>query len=393
MTGTYPAPRPAVRDLVEDAIGVRRELHRHAELSTEEWHTQEVILSWLRSAGVEDVAAIADTGVTGIVLGGRPGPNLLWRADIDGLPLAEATGLAFASQNPGAMHACGHDGHTAIALAMASALAAARASLAGSVRFAFQPAEEHVGGARRMIEQGIMRDPKVERVFGLHILADYPVGEVRIAPGAVFAAATHFRTIIRGSGGHASAPHQAVVPIVVAAQAIVALQTVVSRNVPAAEAAVLTVGRIQGGVRGNIIPDEVMMSGTIRTFNPEVQVLIVARVDEILRGVTGAMRATYQFDHSTLPACVNDPACAALVERVAVGFLGPDRVAAARLTGADDMAAFLEAAPGAYLFLGGRNESRGIVHPHHSPGFNFDEACIPLGIELGLRIIEAAGTE
>jgi amidohydrolase len=387
MSGT--AVRPAVRALVERAVATRRDLHEHAELSTEEHRTQALIMERLGGLGLDDVRACADTGVTAIVRGAEAGPNLLWRADIDGLPLMEETGLPFASREK-AMHACGHDGHVAIALAMAEAVQRSRGALAGSVRFAFQPAEEHVGGARRMIEDGVMAAPKVERAFGLHIWAPVAVGEVRVAAGPVFAAATHLRIIIRGRGGHASAPHQTIDPIVVAAQAIVALQTVVSRAVDPEQAAVFTIGRIEGGVRGNIIPNEVMMSGTIRTFEASVLKGVLARVDEILRGVTSAFGAEYQFDTSTLRAVVNDPACSALVASVASAFLGPEHVGEARTTGGDDMSYFLEEAPGAYFMLGGGNVARGITWPHHHPRFDFDEACLPIGIELGLRIIEEA---
>lgn len=386
---TPPAVRPAVQALVADAVAVRRDLHQHAELSTEEHRTQGVILDRLRALGIDDVRACAGTGATAIVRGARPGPNLLWRADIDGLPLIEETGLPFASREK-AMHACGHDGHVAIALAMAELLQRSRETLAGSVRFAFQPAEEHVGGAQRMIADGVMDAPKVDRVFGLHIWAPLQVGQVRVAPGPIFATSTHFRIIIRGRGGHASAPHQTVDPIVVAAHAVVALQTVVSRAVDPEQTAVVTIGRIHGGDRGNIIPNEVMMSGTVRTFEAHVLKPMLVRIDEILRGVTRAFAAEYQFDTSTLPAVVNDAACAALVAGVASAFLGPDSVGEARTTGGDDMAYFLEAAPGAYFMLGGGNTARGITWPHHHPKFDFDEACLPLGIELGLRIVEEA---
>ena len=381
--------RPAVAALGAETVALRRDLHQHAELSTQEHRTQGVILERLRGLGLDDVRESADTGATAIIRGGKPGPNLLWRADIDGLPLIEETGLPFASQEK-AMHACGHDGHVAIALGMATVLQLRRDELAGTVRFAFQPAEEHVGGARRMVADGVMREPQVDRVFGLHIWASTPVGRVLVRPGAIFAAATHFRIIVRGKGGHASAPQEAIDPIVVSAHVITALQSVVSRAVNPDDAAVVTVGRIEGGVRGNIIPNEVMMSGTIRTFEAPVLKRVLTRVEEIVRGVTSAWQAEYQLDVSTLAACVNDPAAAALVEGVAGAMLGPENVAAGRTTGGDDMCAFLEAAPGAYFMLGGGNVAKGITWPHHHPKFDFDEACLPIGIELGLRIIEAA---
>jgi len=385
-----PDVRPAVRALSDDTIATRRDLHRYAELSTEERRTQRVILDRLRAIGAEDVRACADTGATALIRGKLPGPNILWRADIDGLPLQEETGLPFACDGATVMHACGHDGHVAIALAIAAILQQSRATLAGSVRFAFQPAEEHVGGAQRMIDDGVLSSPPVDRVFGFHIWAPARVGQAVVTAGPVFAASTHFRIIIRGQGGHASAPHTAVDPIVVAAHAVVALQTVVSRAVNPEETAVLTIGRIQGGVRGNIIPNEVMMSGTIRTFERDVQERVVERATQVLTGVTAAWGAAFQFDTSTLPAVVNDPACASLAAGAAAALLGPENVLEGRTTGGDDMAYFLERAPGAYVMLGGRDPERGDVWPHHHPKFDFDERCLDIGVELGLRIIESA---
>jgi len=386
MAAPLPTPRPLVQSLTPDAIAVRRDLHRHAELSTEEHRTQRVILEWLQRECLDEVRPMNKTGVTALVRGARPGPTLLWRADIDALPLDEETGLAFASDN-GAMHACGHDGHTAIALALATALQRTRERLNGAVRFAFQPAEERVGGAVGMIDEGIMDG--VDRVYGLHIWASNPLGDVLVTPGPIFAAATHFRIIIRGRGGHAASPHETIDPVVVAAHVIVALQTVVSRAVSPDETAVLTVGRLEAGKRGNIIPDEAMMSGTIRTYEQHVLDRVLKRADEIIRGVTSAWRADYQFDHSTLPACVNDPEAAARVAAVAGAMFGPERVHQARVTGADDMAYFLERAPGVYFLLGAAPRHVDRVYPHHHARFDFDEACIPLGAELALRIIES----
>ena len=386
MTATLTV-RPEVQRLTDAAIAVRRDVHRHPELSTEEHRTQALILERLRALGLEDVRAVADTGATALVRGARPGRNVLWRADIDALPLTEETGLPFASATPGAMHACAHDGHVAIALALAEAVQASRSTLAGTVRFAFQPAEERIGGARRMIDEGVMDDPPVDAAFGLHIWADTPTGDVLITPGPLFAAATHFRIIVRGRGGHAATPHETIDPIVIAAHVVVALQTVVSRSVDPAQTAVLTVGRLEAGVRGNIIPSEAMMSGTVRTFEPRVLERVLRRMEEIVRGVTSAFRGDYQFDHSTLPAVVNDPDAAALVREEAAAMLGEEHVGEIRITGADDMSYFLERAPGAYFLLGGRPAS---VHPHHHPMFDFDEACIPLGIELALRVVERA---
>ncbi len=385
-----PEPRQSLRALARASVTVRRELHRHPELSNKEHRTQKFVLDKLQRMGLEDVRAIGGTGATGLVRGAREGPNLLWRADIDALPIKEETGLPFASEEEGVMHACGHDGHVAIALALAAALQQARDSLAGTVRLAFQPAEEWVGGAQRMIEEGVLEEPKVDRVFGLHIMANYPIGDVRVAPGPVYAAATPIGITIRGRGGHASAPQQTVDPIVVAGHAIVALQTVVSRSVRPSDMAVLTIGTIQAGERPNIIADEVKMSGSIRTFEQNVLERVLARVEEILVGVTVAFGADYEFRHSTIPAVVNDAECAEIVRRVACSYLGEDRVAEDRLAGSDDMAFYLQAAPGCYFMLGGGNKDKGIAHPHHHARFDFDEDCLGLGIEVAVRVIEEA---
>ncbi len=385
-----PTPRASLQPLARTAVSVRRELHRHPELSNQEHRTQKFVLDELQRLGLEDVRAIAGTGATGLVRGARGGSVLLWRADIDALPIKEETGLPFASEEDGVMHACGHDGHIAIALALAAALQQARDSLAGTVRFAFQPAEEWVGGAQHMIRDGILDEPKVDRVYGLHIQSNYPVGDVRVAPGPFFAAATPFGITIHGRGGHAAAPQQTVDPVVVAAHAIVALQTVVSRSVRPSDAAVLTIGRIEGGERPNVIPDEVKMAGGIRTFERKVLERVLARVEEILAGTSAAWGAEYEFNHSTIPAVVNDPECAETVRQAAASFLGEEHVAEDRIMGSDDMAFYLEAVPGCYFMLGGGNKAKGITHPHHHAKFNLDEDCLALGIEIAVRVIEEA---
>jgi amidohydrolase len=213
-------------------------------------------------------------------------------------------------------------------------------------------------------------------------------------PGPLFAAATHFRIIVEGRGGHASAPHGTVDPILIAAHAVVALQSVVSRSIDPAQTAVLTVGRIEGGVRGNIIPEQVMMSGTMRAFDGGVMQRMIDRASEVLAGIGAAWGATCRFDHSTLPACVNDAECAAMVARAAAGICGAEHVGERRITGADDMALFLERAPGAYFLLGAGHADPARRFPHHHPRFDFDEEALPLGIELALRIVEeASGSE
>ena len=388
---SLPAVRPSVRRLAGELVALRRDLHRHPELSWQERRTQEVVLERLRTWGLEDVRPIADTGATALVRGARPGRTLLWRADMDALPIQERNEVEYASTVPGVMHACGHDGHVAIALGLAHLLHKGRRELAGNVRFVFQPAEESAGGAQRCIEAGALDEPAVEAALGLHIAADAPLGTIVVMAGPAFAAPTAIAVTIRGRGGHAAQPHQAVDAIVVAAQAVAALQTVVSRSTDPSDTVVLTIGTIEGGERHNIIAEQVRMTGTIRTFDARVLEPTLRRVEDVVAGVTAAMGATYEFTHYTsCPVLVNDAGMTALVEREARAFFGGDGVLRlAPSTGADDMACFLEKVPGCYFFLGAQPRQRPRRFPHHHPRFDFDERALTVGLEFALRLVEA----
>jgi amidohydrolase len=387
-----------VRKLAGDLVALRRDLHRHPELSWQERRTQEVVLNRLRAWGLEDARPIADTGATALVRGAcpsgrraRPGRTLLWRADMDALPVQERNEVEYASAVPGVMHACGHDGHVAIALGLARLIHEGHGSLAGSVRFVFQPAEESAGGARRCIEEGVLEEPAVDAALGLHIAADAPLGTIIAIAGPAFAAPTAIAITIRGRGGHAALPHQAIDAIVAAAQAVVALQTVVSRSTSPADTVVLTIGTMQGGERHNIIAEQVRMTGTIRTFDAKVLERTLKRVEDVLAGVTAAMGAEYEFSHYTsCPILVNDAAMTALVEREARAFFGEESVLRRPpSTGADDMACFLEKVPGCYFFLGAQPRQRSRRFPHHHPRFDFDERALTVGLEFALRLVEA----
>ncbi len=385
-----PDVRKAVTRISDDAIAVRRDLHQHPELSWKEERTQRVILERLAGLDVEDVRPLAKTGATALVRGGRAGPCVLWRADIDALPVPEKSGVPFASQNEGVMHACGHDSHAAIALGLAQLTSEARESLAGSVRFVFQPAEEASGGAALCIEEGILEKPHVDRCLGLHISADVPVGEINVAAGPFFAAPTSLRIEIQGRGGHAASPHQSVDSVVVAAHVITALQTVVSRSVSPLETAVLTIGKLEGGFRGNVIAESAQLRGTIRTYRERVRAKMVARVEEVVAGVCAAFGATAEVHHRTsCPPLVNDEAVTAFVEAEGERYFGRPAHATPGM-GAEDMACFLEERPGCYFWLGARNERNGVAGRHHDPGFIIDERAIPLGMEFGLRLIEGS---
>ena len=383
--------RPEVDAIRERIIATRRDFHEHPEVSWKETRTQGIILDRLRALGLADVRPIAQTGATALATGSRPGPCVLWRADIDALPVPEKTGLAYSSKSEGVMHACGHDAHIAIALGIAEVLAARRDSLHGSVRFVFQPAEEASGGAQGCVDDGVLEAPRVNRALGLHISADIPVGAINVAPGPFFAAPTFFSIEITGRGGHAAAPHQAVDAVVVAAHAITALQTVVSRSVAPSEQAVLTIGTMKAGFRWNVIAESATLEGTIRSYTDYVRDHMVARVEEVLTGICAAFGATFTLEHHTsCPPLVNDERVTAFVIDAARDFFGPANIYNAPSMGAEDMGVFLVHRPGCYFWLGARNEAIGIAGRHHDPGFVIDEAALPLGVEFGLRLIEGS---
>jgi len=381
--------RPEVQAIRERVVAIRRDLHEYPELSWQETRTQQRVLDRLRDLGLSDVRAIARTGATAVVEGRKGGRCVLWRADMDALPVPEKSRLPYASKSDGVMHACGHDAHMAIALGIAEVLAARRDELPGSVRFVFQPAEEASGGAQACIDDGVLDAPRVDVALGLHISADVPLGGVNVAPGPFFAAPTAFRIEIEGRGGHAAAPHQSVDAVVVAAHAITALQTVVSRSLPPSETAVLTIGKVSGGFRGNVIAESATMTGTIRTYTGPIREAMLRRTEEILAGVCAAFGASFTFEHTTsCPPLVNDPEIARFVRAEAEDYFGPAAITAAPTMGAEDMSVFLEARPGCYFWLGARNEAKGIAGRHHDPAFVIDEDALALGVEFGLRLIE-----
>jgi amidohydrolase len=381
--------RQAAAALQDYLIALRRDLHQHPELSFQERRTAAIIRRELEAAGVTLQPGILETGVVGLLPGARPGPTILVRADTDALPLQEVGDKPYRSQNPGVMHACGHDGHVAITLGVARLLAAQREQLAGQVKFVFQPAEEVAGGARPMIEGGVMDNPPVDQVIGLHIWNSLPAGLVGVRDGPLWASVDRFTLVIEGQGGHGALPHQAVDPVVIAAQVITALQTLVSREVAPTDTAVVTVGKISGGSAWNIIAPEVVLEGTLRAFSPETRTLLQRRVEEVAAGVCAAMRGAYRYTLSDMtPPVVNDPAVAERVRAAAEKVLGPERVIVSPQSMAgDDMAEFLNRAPGCYFILGGGARSGKPYPPHHHPAFDFDESILPDGVAVMAQVI------
>jgi amidohydrolase len=366
-------------------VAVRRDLHQHPELAHRELRTAGIVAERLRELGLDEVRTeIGQTGVVGVLRGGKAGRTVLLRADMDALPLTEQDrGQPYRSQVEGLHHGCGHDGHVAILLTVAEVLAARRAELAGTVTFVFQPAEERVGGAQGMIREGAL-DPRPDGCFGLHLWNELPVGEVDARPGPVYASADAFVITLRGRGGHGGMPHQTADPVVASAQLIVALQTLVSRESPPLEPAVLTIGSIHGGSAPNIIPDRVELQGTLRVFDPQLRQHLVKRLCDLATGIAALFRLEAEVRMTdSCPATINNAEMTQLVRGVAERVVGPEHVLSrSQTTGAEDMSLFLNEVPGCFFFVGSANAERELASPHHSPTFDFDEGALDVGVDM-----------
>ena len=386
-----PGPRLSedVKAVTTDVVAIRRDVHSHPEAGFKETRTADLIERRLGAIRVE-AKRIAGTGILATIKGAKPGPTMLVRADIDGLPVTELNEVPYRSKVPGMMHACGHDGHVATALGAATVLAGRRDKLAGTIKFMFQPAEEGPGGALPMIEAGILDKPKVDASFAMHMWNDLPVGQIGARPGPVFASADEFTVKITGKGGHGAAPHQTIDPIVVAAHLTLALQTIVSRKTHPLKSAVVTVGQIHGGVRHNIISDTATLNGTCRALEKPVRAMIQKEIRAIAKGVAGAFGAKADVEwRDGYPPTVNDPKMTELVRAAAAEVVGESNVIAQEITmGAEDMSYVLERVPGCYWLLGSANAKKGLDYPHHSARFDFDEESLPIGVQVWTKIAE-----
>jgi amidohydrolase len=377
----------------EHLLRHRRELHATPELAFKETDTARYIAERLDALSVDRLeTGVGGTGVVADVKGERPGRAVLVRADMDGLPIAEASDLAFRSGRRGVMHACGHDVHMAIALEVARAFAENRDRLPGMVRFAFQPAEERAGGAKPMIEAGVLDG--IDRVIGLHVWAGLPTGQVSVRSGPMMASADWFTLTVRGKGGHGAVPDLTVDAVVIAAQIVTGLQTLVSRETSPKAPVVVTLGSIHGGTAFNIIAGEVVIEGTLRTFDATLRERLLARIAELTRGIATAMRGSCEFRlESGAPPVVNDPTVASLVADAARSVLGDESVVPFEpLMVGEDVSYFLEARPGCFFLVGGAPEGPPVLH--HTAEFRIDERCLPIGFQVMtaavLRLLEGA---
>ncbi len=388
-------------------IETRRDLHQHPELSNRETRTAFVVAERLASLGLEVRTGIAKTGVVGVLRGALPGPVVALRADMDALPVTEETGLPFASKvraqygghEVGVMHACGHDAHVAILLGVAELLAGLRAQLAGTVLFVSQPAEEgpppgEEGGASLMLKEGVFADPKPEAIFALHADSELAAGEVAVVPGPAMASSDRLRIVVRGQGTHASAPWRGVDPVAVAARIVLALESLPAREVDARRPSVVTISAIHGGVRHNVLPDEVELLGTVRALDPAVQKELHARIERTARLTAEASGATATVELSEgNPITANDPR---LVERMRPTLARTAKlVPALPRTGAEDFAFFAKAVPAFYFWLGVRDPQTPVAEaaPNHSPRFLVDDGALAVGVRtLAQLVVDYTGS-
>ncbi|BDI15176.1 peptidase M20 [Nostoc cf. commune SO-36] len=400
--------RLSIRSLQPQLVEWRRRLHQQPELGFQEKLTAEFVSEKLQEWGIEHKIGIAHTGIVATIKGNKvpstdainrvslnsplPTPQVLAiRADMDALPIQELNEVPYKSQHDGVMHACGHDGHTAIALGTAYHLQQHRQDFSGTVKIIFQPAEESPGGAKPMIEAGVLKNPDVDAIIGLHLWNNLPLGTVGVRAGALMAAVECFNCTILGKGGHGALPHQTVDSVVVSAQIVNALQTIVARNVNPIDSAVVTVGELHAGTKRNVIADTARMSATVRYFNPSLKGFFKERVEQIIAGICQSHGASYHLEYWSLyPPVINDIRMAELVRSVAEEVLETSMGIApeCQTMAAEDMSFFLQEVPGCYFFLGSANSAKDLAYPHHHPRFDFDETALAMGVEIFIRCVE-----
>jgi amidohydrolase len=372
------------KELFPYTQSMRRDFHMHPELGFTEVRTGGIVAKELEALGIEVTKGVGKTGVVGYLEGAKPGPTVLLRFDMDALPITEETGAEYASQNAGIMHACGHDGHTAIGLTVAKMLHAHREELAGNIKFCFQPSEEgtngeEVGGALMMMRDGVLESPKVDKTLSLHVWNDKPLGWIHVAKGPVMAGAELFIVKLTGKGGHGASPDTTIDPVVASAQIISALQTIASRNVAPLKSAVVSVTSVHSGTAFNIIPQTAELSGTIRTFEPEVRKLVLQRFEQIVRGIAASMGCEVEITIKQVTALVinNGDVAASVLNSAQTVFPQTEIDASAYLTmGAEDMGYMQEKVDGCYFFVGSANDEKNLNYNHHHPKFDFDEQVL-----------------
>ena len=366
----------------EDALAIRREIHRHPELSMEEFRTTALVKETLAKYGIGLADVELPTGAAAILEGAAPGKTILLRADMDALPMEEKSGLPFASENPGACHSCGHDIHTSALLLAARILSGMREQLHGRIIFLFQPAEEKLGGSQTVIDSGLFKKYQPEIAVGLHCWPDLPGGTVGVRKGPFMASSDSVKITVRGRGGHGAHPHKSIDPITAAAYILTELQTIISRSVAPLDSAVLTMGKFTAGTAANVIPDEVVMEGTVRTVTHETRALMEEKIRTVAEHGALALGASCEVEYKKgVPAVVCDYGVTEQLERAAAAELGADKVLTLETPamGSEDFARYLELVPGAMFRIGTSNENPATKLPLHNSGIVFDEEAIFAG--------------
>ena len=382
---------PGIAEAAVEMVELRQHIHAHPELAYEEFATSDLVAARLADWGYEVHQGLGGTGVVGTLRRGAGGRRLGLRADMDALPIQEATGLPYASTHPGKMHACGHDGHTATLLAAARCIAR-QPDFDGTLHLIFQPAEEGLGGARKMIEDGLFERFPCDAVFALHNMPGFAAGQFGFMEGPFMASSDTVIVTVQGRGGHGSAPHLAADPVVAAAHIIVALQTIVTRNVDPREMAVISVGSIVGGNAPNVIPDSVQMRLTVRAYSPEVRELLRERITALVQSQATTLGVRAEVDyHWRYPALVNDVRSTRFAREVAAEWLGEEQIIAdlQPLTGSEDFSFMLQRCPGSYLIVGnGTGEHHGTGGCMvHNPGYDFNDAILPVAASYWVRLV------
>lgn len=376
-----------------EIIRIRRFLHMNPELSNREYKTSNLVASKLLSLGLEVKTGIAKTGVVALLRGPQEGFTVALRADMDALPIQELTGVPFQSLNPGIMHACGHDVHTSIALGTAMVLTSLKDKINGNIKFIFQPAEEGAplgeeGGASLMIKEGVLEEPSVGAIFGLHVWPEN-VGEILFSPGNIMAASDRFQITIKGRSSHGARPHEGIDSITLAAQVIVNLQSVISRTISPTDPAVLTIGKMEGGTRSNIIAEEVFLEGTVRTLSKKNRQKIPQLMENIIKGITQSFGADYTFNYQKgSPAVYNHPELAKIMKPTLLKILGEEKVKELKpQMVSEDFSSYCQKIPGLFFFLGAKDPELQTMAPLHNPYFNPDERSISLGIKIMCHLL------
>lgn len=379
----YPDFKQEAENIFDELVARRRDFHRHPELGFAETRTAGIVAQKLRELGLQVQTGIAQTGVVGLLEGAKAGPAIMLRFEMNALPIQEESQVAYASQNPGAMHAEGHDGHMAMGLGLAKILSRYQDQIAGTLKFVFQPAEEGLGGALAMIAEGVLVKPRPEVVLAMHLWTPEPYGRVRVMEGPCMAASSIFTLTVQGRGGHGAAPHLAVDPILAATHIVAALQSIVSRNADPQDSVVVSIGQFLAGTTYNVIPDKVVLRGTVRSYDDKLHRMIYRRILEMATTLAEAFGCRALMETNALvPAVVNAPEPTAVVRVAAAKIMGWESIVEKRTMASEEMGFFLDEIPGCFFFIGAGNGEIEIAYPHHHPRFDFDERAMINGVAV-----------